>query len=103
MPSATTHPCDRVHRTFQTLAECCWPHAAWVAGDGPWAVLAHCDMLSVTLCGTREAARAQRARIDEVPCCRDCDGRHEIVELVLPDDDEPATRRRSPWRALSSS
>lgn len=83
MPATTTHRCHRRHRTHQTLAECCWPHAAWVVGDGPYAVLAHCDMLSITLHDTPEAGRVALARVDELRCCRKCDGRHELVVLSL--------------------
>lgn len=86
MTTTTAHRCRRRHRTHQTLAECCWPDAAWVVGDGPYAVLAHCDMLSVTLHDSRQAALATLARVDELRCCRTCEGRHELVVLSLSDD-----------------
>lgn len=79
----TEHRCARRHRAHQTLAECRWPEAAWVVGDGPFALLAHCDMLSISLHDTRAAAEAALARLDELRCCRACDGRHEIVVLFL--------------------
>ncbi len=83
MADTTTHRCHRHHRTHQTLAECRWPEAAWIVGDGPYAVLAHCDMLSVVLHDTPEAAHTALARLDERRCCRACDGRHELVVLEL--------------------
>ena len=28
--------CPKDHRTYRTLAKCEWPHAEWVAGEGPF-------------------------------------------------------------------
>jgi hypothetical protein len=76
--------CGRRHRTYSTLARCRWSRAEWVRGDGRWALLAHCDVLTVALHPTLEGAEKERAQIDRTGCGHACSvsgRRHEIVDL----------------------
>ena len=76
------HGCGRTHHGYQSLAECRWPEAAFVTGDGPWALVARCDMVSVALYATRDEARRRRKRLDTVGCGRGCEGQHDVVEVA---------------------
>lgn len=78
------HYCSSSHRSYRTMAKCMWKRAVWVTGEGPFAVLAHCRVLSVTLHKTPEAAEAAKKTIDSTACGGACNGRHEIVEVCLP-------------------
>ncbi len=79
------HNCAAKHRTYPAMAACVWPRAAWVTGDGPYALLAHCGTLKVTLWPTGAQAQEHRTRIDRAGCGAHCDpAGHEIVELQLP-------------------
>src|SRR4051794_3885381 len=79
---------DHGHRTFTTLAKCRWPKAAWVAGDGPFALVAYCGTATVTLHETRAGAEASKRSIDWTACGGKCrvtkygeDHAHQIVDL----------------------
>ena len=50
------HRCGRRHRAWPALAHCMLPRAGWIAGDGPFAVIAWCGVTSVTLHPDVEAA-----------------------------------------------
>lgn len=69
------------HRTYRTLAECRWPRAAWVAGKGPFALVAFCDVPTVTLHETRESALASKRTIDDSACGGRCYRAHRIFDL----------------------
>lgn len=73
--------CPIRHRTWATLARCRWPRAAWIAGEGPFAVTALCRPLTVTLHPTVEAAEAELAFIAEHGCGHTCTGAHELIRL----------------------
>ena len=69
------------HRTWHTAAECLWPKAEWVRGDGPWACVSYCRVTCVTLWPTfQDAAEAKRG-IDELACGGVCHGAsgHRII------------------------
>jgi len=55
--------------------------AVWIHGDGPFAVLAWCGELSVTLWQTNEEAEQAKARIDGTGCGGRCVRHHEIVDM----------------------
>lgn len=80
------HDCGRTHRGHQSLAECTWPDAAMVLGDGPHAVLSRCDLFTVTLYETAAEARRRLRALDERGCGQACEGHHEVV-VLLPEDD----------------
>jgi hypothetical protein len=81
VPIDIPHGCGRTHHCWQSLAECRWPEAAFVTGDGPFALVARCDMVSVALYETAHEAARRWKRMDTVGCGRGCDHRHEVVEL----------------------
>jgi hypothetical protein len=83
--------CQAAHRSYTTFAECAWKKAEWVIGDGAFAVLAHCRVLTVTLHKTREKAEESQRFIDKFGCGGMCGRRHEIVQIHLPKK-EPASR-----------
>src|SRR5689334_14327070 len=58
-----------------------WRGASWIVGDGPFAVVAHCRTVSVSLEETLEAARKQKQLIDTSACGGQCCKDHEIVDL----------------------
>jgi hypothetical protein len=58
-----------------------WPKAAWVGGNGPWATLAWCRVLTVELHETEEDARRALKMIDDTACGGLCRRKHELVRL----------------------
>lgn len=76
------HRCGRTHRGHQSLAECNWPDAAYVIGDGPYAVLARCDLFTVALYETSDEARRRKRALDANGCGKTCEGRHELTGLL---------------------
>ena len=59
--------------------------AAWITGDGQFALLAKCSGLTVTLWRTREEAQERKKFIDANACgigCT-CTRNHEIVDLSI--------------------
>ncbi len=76
--------CGRRHRSYDTVAECLWP-GAWITGDGPYAVLAHCDeLLTVSLHPDHVIAEESIDVLDQFGCGHACGRRHEIVLISLP-------------------
>ena len=83
MKTYQRHNCTRQHRTHKTLAECMFPRAAWVHGDGPYACLAWCDVLTIFLHQSEDDAGHSKDHIDDLGCGHACTRRHEIVQLIL--------------------
>ena len=79
-----THPrsCTRAHGDWHALAGCLFPTAEWIAGEGPFAVLAWCRVLTVTLHPTRADADASREWIDRCGCGGRCHRAHDVVRLI---------------------
>jgi hypothetical protein len=77
------HFCRRKHLTFQTAARCIWGRrAAWVEGSGPFAVVAWCDPLTVTLWPDLERAQRAFTNLDSsIGCGSSCVGDHELIRL----------------------
>jgi hypothetical protein len=75
--------CGRRHRKYHAIAKCRWGRkAVWITGEGPFALLAHCRQLSITLWPTLEEARKKKAVIDSGGCGGMCLRIHEIVRVV---------------------
>ena len=55
--------------------------AVWIDGDGQFALLAWCKVLTVTLWSTRAKTEEQKKVIDELACGGGCTGNHEIIDL----------------------
>ena len=73
------------HSTME-MAEKLWPDAEWITGEGKWALLAFCDVLTITLHKTFLKAEKNRDYIDTFGCGHACfrEGRkHVIVGLRL--------------------
>lgn len=77
------HRCARRHRTYATFAKCNWPRAAWIAGTGPFAVIAYCRVTTITLHHEVEDAQAALAVIDGGGCGGRCRRHHRLVRLEL--------------------
>lgn len=75
------HRCEARHRTVRTWAACAFPRAAWIGGNGSYAVLAWCGDLTVTLHDTAERAQDAQQVIDAAGCGGRCQRRHEVVLL----------------------
>lgn len=75
------HNCSRTHRTWATLAACMWPRAAWITGNGRYAVVARCRALTVTLHETIDDAEMAKRVIDGSACGGMCWGNHELIEI----------------------
>ncbi len=58
-----------------------WKWAWWVDGNGPFALLAHCRVLTVRLYAKCDEAERDKAVIDRGGCGGPCYGNHEIVDL----------------------
>lgn len=76
------HGCGRVHHSFPGLAACIWPDAGYCVGDGGHALVAHCDIESVSLYPTRAQAERHLAELDTNGCGRSCTGDHAVVSMV---------------------
>ena len=64
-----------------TTAKRRFPNAAWITGNGPWASLAACGVLTVILYPTREQAETARAFIDQTGCGGGCYRDHAVVNI----------------------
>lgn len=76
------HNCWSRHRTWRKTAECIWPRAVWVTGEGRFALLARCHVLTVTLWETPEEAEERKRFIDRTACGGRCHRDHKIIELA---------------------
>lgn len=83
------HNCTRTHRGYRTFAKCIWPRAAWISGTGPYAVVAYCRDITVTLHADIDAAQFALDTIDGGGCGGRCGRRHKLVRLEPP---QPKTR-----------
>lgn len=67
---------------WQTQARKRWgKQAEWITGDGQFALLAWCRVLTVSLWPTMAEAGEQKKFIDEGGCGGLCSRKHEIVDL----------------------
>ena len=82
MKTYREHNCARKHRTYAALAKCMFPRAAWVHGEGSYACLARCNVLTVVLWATEEDANKRKADIDRGGCGGFCKRQHELVLLA---------------------
>ncbi len=80
----TAHHCQRQHRAYTAFAHCAFPRAAWISGDGPFAVVVKCGAGSVRLFPDADAARRTLAAIGAPGSCSGrCTGDHQLVQLDL--------------------
>jgi len=81
------HNCTNAHHTFRAMAECIWPHADSIDGEGPYATVTCCphspSRSAVTVRLHDELATAQ-AKFDEIGrsgCSGRCTGNHDLIEF----------------------
>lgn len=70
------------HRSSRARALCEWPRAHWVSGEGEWALIAQCGVLTVRLHPSWESATSERADLDKRGCCHQCRHDHAVARLV---------------------
>jgi hypothetical protein len=82
MKTYRRHNCTRHHRSHHTLANCIWPHALWITGNGCYATVSHCGRgITVQLHQTVDDARIALAAIDIGGCGGRCTDRHEVIDI----------------------
>lgn len=70
--------------TWQKEAKRRWGRKAeWITGDGQFALLAHCRVLTVTLHQTMAQAEESKRFIDRMGCGGLCTNNHEIIALNI--------------------
>ena len=69
--------------TYHAQARERWPEAEWVDGNGRWATLARCEVLTVALHKRREDAERALDFLAMCGCGNRCLGksRHELVDM----------------------
>ena len=75
------HNCTRRHRTYSAFARCNWPRAAWITGEGPFAVVAYCRVTTITLHTTMDGACSALDLIDAGGCGGRCTRHHKLIRL----------------------
>ena len=94
------HGCGRTHYGYQSLAECTWPDVAYVIGDGAFALLARCDLFTVSLYETSAEARRRKRALDANGCGKTCEGQHSSSpssETWIRCRPSTCRPRRAPW------
>jgi hypothetical protein len=72
------------NKSWRAEAQKRWgKEAESIHGDGQFALLAWCRVLTVTLWQTREEAEEQKKFIDRTGCGGFCSGDHEIIDLNI--------------------
>jgi hypothetical protein len=65
------------------MAECRWPLALWIEGEGRFGSLSACPPgVTVMLFGARADAERAKRMIDATACGGQCWNRHRIVDLA---------------------
>jgi hypothetical protein len=92
------HYCRRRHRSYRTAAACIWKRAAWIAGDGPYASVSYCGVLTVALYPTADEALAAKRFIDRLACGHRCrrESGHEVVHLLDPSQMDATSATAAP-------
>ncbi len=74
------------HRTFNAESRCLFRYAAWVSGEGQWATLAGCGVLTIILHRSEHQSRLALGFIETCGCGHRCPAskslqRHRLVYL----------------------
>jgi hypothetical protein len=91
MSTYRRHHCTHTHRTHHATAKCIWRNAEWIKGEGPYAVLAYCSVLTITLHATEQSANDAINEIGETGCGEKCEGEHSLTEFAPLGQMRPAT------------
>lgn len=84
MKTFCRHYCQRRHRSHRTTAQRLWPRARWIKGDGSYALLAHCDVLTIALYASGADAIRAKAALDEHGCGSRCVADHDLIRMDVP-------------------
>lgn len=70
--------------TYRALALRRWPDAEWVSGEGPYALVAPCGVVTITLHKTLDSAERYKVPIDSTGCGHACrpGAPHDIIDLA---------------------
>lgn len=82
-PVYRRHRCKKHHRLYRSFMKCAIPRAVWISGEGPFALIAWCEVPTVSLHETIELAERAKERIDCSACGHICHGKHVIVRIQL--------------------
>ena len=86
-------------KTYRGMAGDLWPQAMWIAGEGPWAVVASCwNGTTVTLWDELKDAVKARGFIDQFGCGGRCYKNHFVARLSMGHAHEVKFRVISPGR-----
>ena len=75
------HKCSKHHKSARTFLRCAIPTAAWIHGTGNYALIAWCNMPTISLYQDPADAAQPLAAINGGACGQRCNGRHEIVHI----------------------
>lgn len=78
-----TTECNHRHRTWLAAAECRWPRADWISGNGRFATISLCDHFTVRLHTTQGVAHKALEFIDRNNCGHHCTNRHSLYALSV--------------------
>ena len=67
---------------YYKTAKRAWRKSAWIHGDGSFAVVAFCNVTTVSLHAEREDADASKDFIDRLGCGHQCYRHHKVVDLT---------------------
>ena len=74
-------PKAAISKDWKSRAWNIWPQAEWIAGSGPFAVVAQCRHVTVSLHPNKHAAELAMDTIDMLGCGGGCARRHSLVGL----------------------
>ena len=81
-PNQEADPKPESQIDWKAVARRRWRHA-WIDGDGPFAVLAHCRELTIELFEDAWEATGRFQQITNAPCGGDCWLDHELRDLRI--------------------
>ena len=71
-------------KTYRGMARDLWPRAEWIAGEGPWAVVASCGYgTTVTLWDDLHKAEEAIQDINQIGCGGRCYKNHFVGRLSM--------------------
>ena len=66
---------------YRKMAKAFFPDAAWIRGNGRYALVAFCRHATVSLHETEESAQEQKKIIDETGCGGFCVNAHKVIDF----------------------
>lgn len=81
MKTYRQHHCEKQHQSERTFLRCAIRNAAWIEGNGEYAVIAWCDRPTITLWRTPTPAQAALQELNALRCGGQCRERHELIRI----------------------